>query len=136
MGEPSLFERRPILSAPLRWRVELAALCLLLGVFQPWLPLELDFAFAVLVISAVMMVLFYTHGEGADLSLLQPKKPRLEFLIGIVCLVGFLVTLAVRAVTNEFLLGVGHSYFLFGALVARPLGWFRKSQTSKSSFPH
>lgn len=136
MGEPSLFERRPILSAPLRWRVELAALCLLLGVFKPWLPLELDFAFAVLVISAIMMVLFYTHGEGADLSLLKPKKPRLEVLIGICCLAGFLVSLIVRAVTNEYLFGVGHSYFLFGALVVRPLGWFRKAQSTKGSSPH
>ena len=133
MGEPSLFERRPILSAPLRWRVELAALCLLFAVVGRWLPWQLATGLGLPIMLAALIVIAYPYGNDADLSLLKPKNPRLELLIAICCVVGGLATFTVRMVTDDFTIRDGSYFFLLGSFLARPLGWPPKTPATKHS---
>ena len=120
MEKPELYSRRPILSAPLRWRTEFAALCLFLAIVDRWAPSQLMNAFTVAMVVIVLIVMIYPMMDGADPRLLEPNRPRLAKGIGILSLVGLFATFASRVMTDDFLSHDGFYLFLFGVLLSGP----------------
>ena len=118
MAQPALYSCRPILSAPLRWRVELAAQCLVLAVIALFVPWHPPFGFLVLLPILTLGVMLYPYIHGADQSVLATTKPRLNGAIGLLCLVGML-TLGIYQLQSEDH-SMSLSFFLFqqGLLVA------------------
>ncbi|ALG61742.1 hypothetical protein VM77_11015 [Citromicrobium sp. JL31] len=120
MTRTTLYARRPILSAPLRWRVEFAMLSLLLAVIDRWAPSWAMAGPTILVLIAVLAVLIYPMMQSSDLTLLRPQRPRLERTIGVLCLVGLLATFVARIAADDFSSHDGFYLFLMGALLSRP----------------
>ena len=120
MDNPALYSRRPILTAPLRWRTEFATLCLLLAIIDRWAPSQLMNALTVPMAVIVLIVMIYPMTEGTDPRLLEPNRPRLAKVTGILCLLGLFVTVVNREMTDNFSLHDGFYLFLLGALMSCP----------------
>lgn len=133
MGKPALYSRRPILTAPLRWRVKFAGLCLVLGVLGRWAPAEVTIGPALFVVVAVLAVTLYPLFDGADPGLLKSNRPRLQKMIGILCLIGFLATFVTRVVTGDFSSHDGFHFFLMGGLLSgSPLALYPRMAKSRT----
>mgnify|MGYP005820502461 CR=1 FL=1 len=120
MDKPALYSRRPILTAPLRWRAEFATLCLFLAIIDRWAPSHLMNALTVPMVIVVLIVAIYPMMDGADPRLLEPNRPRLVKGIGIAFLVGLTATFANRVMTDDFSSRDGFYLFLLGALMSGP----------------
>ena len=120
MDKPELYYRRPILTAPLRWRTEFAALCLFLAIIDRWAPWPLMNAITLPLMVVGAVVAIYPMMEGADPRLLESTRPRLAKLIGILCLIGLFVTFANRVMTDDFSSHDGFYLFLLGWLLIGP----------------
>ena len=136
MDKPALYSRRPILTAPLRWQLEFAGLCLVLGVIYRWAPPQVTIGPALLVMVVTLGVMLYPLFHGADLGLLKSNRPRLQKAIGILCLIGLLATFVTRVVTGDFASHDGFFFFLMGTILSgSPLAFYprvAKSRTPRS----
>ena len=136
MEKPALYARRPILSAPLRWRVEFAGLSLALGVIDRWAPAQVTIGPALFVVVVTFVVMLYALFDGADLSLLKSNRPRLQVWTGILCLTGLLATFVTRVVTGDFSSHDGFFFFLMGAFLSgSPLALYPRIAKSKTPRP-
>ena len=135
MDKPALYSRRPILSAPLRWRVAFAGLCLLLAVIDRWAPWQLTIGPSLLMLLITLVVLIYPMMEGADPRVMEPGRPLLAKAIAILCLIGLLATFVTRVMTSDFSSHDGFHPFLLGVLLSGP-PVLRQRDGAETRAPH
>ena len=118
MEKPALYARKPILSAPLRWRVELAALCLILAVISPWVPVLPIALLSLLIFAITFFTILYPYMEGAERSVLTPDRPLLNKVIGIFCLAGVLALGTFQFLTDDYSLSLSFYLLIQGGLLS------------------
>ena len=117
MIEPELFRTHPVLSLPLRWRLEIAALCMAAGSVVPLLPESAFYAVLSLGFVCMAVMWLYSINADGDRSALATRRPVIEAALYVLCLGGVMITGYIRWANDDYLRLDGFPLFVMALVM-------------------